>query len=196
MLKKRLIVFLLSAILIAVPVRAEIVDQVLASVDVEVILLSDVLMEIGPEINVMREQARSAEEFRSMMDARIRETMEQSIDSHILLRESLLAGLTIDEAEADRRIEAFKDSYPSIEEYLADLERAGVTESEMRERFLKQQKARSMASIKMREFEEQVVVSESDVAQYYYDNIDDFVKQERARTRQIFMPKTIDERAG
>ncbi len=180
----------LCVLLFAMPVRAETVDQVLASVDVEVILLSDVLMEIGPEINAMRQQASNAEEFRALMDARIRETLEQSIDSRILLREALLAGLTIDEAEADRRIEKFKNSYPSIEEYLNDLEKAGITESEMRERFIKQQKARSMAAIKMRELEEEVVVSESEVAQYYYDHQDQFSQQERARCRQIFMPKT------
>jgi parvulin-like peptidyl-prolyl isomerase len=31
------------------------------------------------------------------------------------------------------------------------------------------------------------------VAQYYYDHIDEFSKQERARCRQIFMPKTGNE---
>lgn len=181
-----------ALMLVALPVPAEIVDQVLASVDTEAILLSDVLMEIGPEIPSMREQARNAEEFQAMMDARIRETLQQSIDSRILLREALLAGLTIDDGAADRRIEKFKASYPSIEEYIRDLEKAGITETEMRERFLKQQKARSMASIKMRDFEEEVVVSESEVAQYYYDHVEEFSQQERARCRQIFIPKTSD----
>jgi len=190
MSKRNSIAIVLMSLLWVPLTSAETVDQVLATVDVEVILLSDVLMEIGPEMSAMREQARNAEEFSQMMDARIRETLEQSIDSRILLREALLGGLTINEAEADRRIEKFKDSYPSIEEYIRDLENAGITETEMRERFLKQQKARSMAAIKMREFEGEVVISESEVAQYYYDHQDEFSEQERARCRQIFMPKT------
>ncbi len=181
------------ALSIAMPVQAETVDQVLASVDVEVILLSDVLMEIGPEINTMRERASNAEEFRTMMDARIRETLEQAIDSKILLREALLAGLTVDESKVDRRMEEIKDSYPSVEAYLNDLEKAGITVSEWRERSLKQEMARGMAFVKMTEFEEEVVVSESEVAQYYYDHSDEFSQQERARCRQIFMPKTGNE---
>jgi peptidyl-prolyl cis-trans isomerase C len=183
---------LLVALLVVLPVHAEIVDQVLASVDTEPILLSDVLMEIGPEIATMRQNASSAEEFNQMMEARIRETLEQSIDSRILLREAQLAGLEIDQSEVDRRINRFKTSYPSIEEYIADLERAGVTETEMRDRFVKQQMARSMANIKMTQFEEEVVISESEVAQYFYDHEDEFASQERARCRQIFVPKTGD----
>jgi parvulin-like peptidyl-prolyl isomerase len=186
-------IVVIIALFCAVSAKAEIVDQVLASVDVEVILLSDVLMEIGPEMGAIRDQARNAQEFQALMDARIRETLTQSIDSHVLLREALLAGLTIDDAEVERRIEKFKDSYPSIEDYINDLERAGVTETEMRERFLKQQMARSMGAIKMQEYREAVVVSESEVAQYYYDHAEEFSEQERARCRQIFMPKSADD---
>ena len=193
MSKTKSVLTLLVAFVVGVSAYAETVDQVLASVDTEVILLSDVLMEIGPEINTLREQASNAEEFQMLMDGRIRETLEQSIDSRILLREGLLAGLTIDESEAVRRIDKFKKSYPSIEDYLKDLDRAGITETEMRDRFIKQQKLRSMAAIEMREFEGEVVISESEVAQYFFDHQDEFAQQERARCRQIFMPKTANE---
>jgi len=176
-----------------VSAKAEIVDQVLASVDVEVILLSDVLMEIGPELNAIRDQAQNAEEFQAIMNTRIRETLEQSIDTHVLLREALMAGMTIEDSAVEKRFEKFKDSYPTIEDYIRDIERAGITETEMRNRIRKQLMAQSMGSYKMGEFREAVVVSESEVAQYYYDHADEFSQQERARCRQIFMPKSADD---
>jgi parvulin-like peptidyl-prolyl isomerase len=176
----------------AAPIQADIVDEVVATVDTEAILRSDVIAEVSPALNDLRQTAVSDTAFQRTLDVKIRETLDQHIEAMILYREAQLAGLEVDEDVIDRELERLRALYDSNEEFLQDLEDAGETVGDLRLRLRKQVLARAMAARKLREFEADVAVSESEVAQYFQDHQDEFQRPERARCRQVFLPVEPD----
>lgn len=175
-----------------VTLRAEIVDQVVATVDKEAILMSDLLTEIGPQLRDLRSQATSQEQFNRMVDEKMQETLDQAIDSRLLLREGQLAGITIEDPEVDQRLDEQKRLYGSNQEFMEDLERAGITLTDLRDRLRKRLIALRMAARKTNELEKGIAITESEVAQYYQDNKDQFQHAERVRCAQIFLPAGSD----
>ena len=173
-------------------VSADIVDQVVANVDTEVILLSDIMTEIGPQIADLRRDAPNEEAFNQAVQDKVRATLDQAIETKILLREAQLAGISLDDATVEKRLEEYRKLFDTNEEFLQELQRAGETLSDLRTRLRKQMLARKMAFDKMQEFADDVVISESEVAQYYQDHMDDFRHPERVRCAQIFIAAPAD----
>lgn len=184
-----LIACLVFALVAAGPARAAVVDQVVATVDTEAILLSEIMAELQPEIQEMQAQAPDAQTFTRALDERVRKTVDQAIESKILYREAAIAGLEIPEDVVEERLQELKKLYDTNEAFLQDLEKAGETVGDLRVRLRKQMLARAMGMRKMNDLEKSVVVSESDVAQYYQDHQDEFTRPDRVRCRQIFLPK-------
>lgn len=178
--------------LAAVSTSADLVDKVIATVDKEAILMSDLLAEIGPQLRDLRQQAGSQEEFDRLLDEKMRATLDQAIENKILLREAQLAGLVIEDAAIDQRFEEYKRLYPSNEEFMKEIEQAGETVAALKERLRKQMMARTMAVRKTQELQDGIVISESEIAQYFQDNKDKFQNQERVRCSQIFIPAGND----
>ena len=188
---------LVALSLAAAPVvQTEIVDQILATVDTEAILQSEIMMEITPRLAELQATVADEAAFQQAADALIREALDQAIDAKILLREAMRAGLEVEEARVDERLAELKKLYDSPEQFNSELEAAGETLGDLRVRIRKQTLARAMAVRKQGEFEKQVVVSESDVAQFFEDHKDEFAHPERVRVSQIFLPGTDEnERA-
>ena len=171
---------------------AELVDEVAATVDKEAILMSDLMAEIGPQIRDLRSQATSQAELDRLLANKVRDTLDQAIENRLLLREGQLAGILIDDATIDQRFEEYKRLYPSIEEFMKDIEKAGQTVTDIKARLKKQMIARTMAVRKTKELEQGVTISESEVAQHFQDNKEKFQQRERARCSQIFLPAGND----
>lgn len=166
---------------------AEMVDQILATVDKEVILQSDVMSEVAADINDLRARASGAE-FDAQAQALLKKGLDQAVEEKILLREAKLAGVTIDDEDVDKQLEEIQKRYDSKEAFRKDIESYGLTLSNLRDKLRNRGLALRMANRKVQELSKQVVVSESEVAQYYEDHKDQFVHQERVRVRQIFLP--------
>lgn len=182
----------LSAVCVQVCVAAQTVDSVIATVGDEVILQSDLMQELAPVINEIRQTASSEEEFNKAVDEQVRLALEQAIEYKILLRQALQAGATIDDKAVEERVNEIKKRFGSNENFEKELAKAGQTMSDMRARVREQILAISMGMQKRREFEKQVEVTETDVAQYYADNPEQFVHPERIQVRRIFMAAKSD----
>ncbi len=159
------------------PASSEIVDRVMATVDAEVILMSDVMMELAPY------QAQSGE----AMDSKIGETLEQAIDTKILVREASLKGMEVKDDLVEKRVDELKALYPTNDAFLKEVEKSGETLSDLRTRLRKQLMALKMATDKHDQLAKSVTVTESEVAQYYEDHKGEFQHSERVRVRQIFL---------
>ena len=178
--------------LAGITARAELVDQVVATVDKEAILMSELMAEIGPQLRDIRSQATSQAELDRLLNSKVRGTLDQAIENRLLLREGQLAGVVIDDATVDQRFEEYKKLYPSNDEFMADVERSGQTITDIKARLKKQMTARTMAVRKTKELEQGIAISESEVAQYYQDNKEKFQHPERSRCAQIFLPASND----
>ncbi len=168
--------------------QAELVDAVVATVGSEIILHSEVMDEIGPIIGEIQAAAPSSAAFENQVQEVFREALEQSIERKILYREAVLAGFQIPEEEVESRLERIIKQYDSRDAFMEMIEEAGETMSDFRERLRKQILAISMGLSKRRDFEAEAVVSESEMAQYYQDNLDTFSRPERVKLRRIFLP--------
>ncbi|MFA6240730.1 MAG: peptidylprolyl isomerase [Candidatus Hydrogenedentales bacterium] len=168
--------------------RATTVDQVVATVDKEAILLSDIMAEIGPQLNEVRRSATSDEEFDAALQKQIKATLEQAVENKVLLREAQNIGLKVEDDIVEKRLDEYKKLYPTNEEFMKELQATGETLSDLRTRLRKQMLARTMAVRKMKEFDGAVTVEETEVAQYYQDHLDEFKHPERVRAYQVFLP--------
>lgn len=177
--------------------HAEIVDRIAATVDTEVILYSDVMLEVTGPIQEARRRAASEDEFQAEAARIVRDALDQAVESRILYRQALLAGVVPDEKAVDRQIDELRSMYESSQAFENELKNAGITMKEFRERIKKQRMAASLANFKLQEFEKQVVVSEAEVAEYYQRNTAQYNHPERVYVRQIFLvaPEDSPERA-
>lgn len=165
----------------------ELVDAVVATVDREAILQSDIMLEIQPALG--GPEADYQELFNS--------TLDQAIEQKILYREGVLNDIKITDEQLEERIKRYRDQYSTEREFLEALREAGETPSDFRERIRKQTLALVMGWNKRQYLEKDVVISEAEMAQYYQDHIGDFQKPERVKLYRIFigMDKSPESRA-
>lgn len=192
---KRTILSFMILGLAAGAARGELIDSVVATVDREVILQSDLVAEIAPLIETLRGTATSQEAFDREVDKALREALEQAVEQKILYREALLAGIEVTDEEIDDRVRQIKAQYESADAFMKVVEQAGESMSDFRERMRKQIMAITMGMSKRNQLESEVIISESEMAQYYQDHRDEFSRPERVKVRRIFLPATADEAA-
>lgn len=194
----RAFVFALASVAVSsLSVTAETIDQVVATVDDEPILQSELMVEIAPLIESLRASAATPEQFQQEVDDAMRQALDQAVEQRLLYREAELKGLQIDDAAIDDRIDKIKAQYKTNDEFLNALRDAGETMSDFRERLRRQIIAISMGMEQRRTYEDQAVVSESEIAQYYQDHQDEFSHGERIKVRRIFLSTgaSSDEKA-
>lgn len=179
-LRKLFIVILAAGLGLSGAARAELIDAVVATVDREVILHSDIITEIRPLVEGMDPQSPQFQEIYA-------EALDQAIDQKILYREGVLNDIKITDDQLDLRIQRYRDQFENEEQFLKALEEAGETISDFRERVRKQTVALSMGLSKRRLLERDVVISEAELAQYYQDHIEEFQKPERVKLYRIFV---------
>lgn len=190
----------LGAMIWASAAGAEVIDRVLAVVDREPILQSDLFEDIARELE-FRAQAGVAQSG-AITDELLRQALNEAINRKILLREAQLnsamyPGLQVTDEEVEEQIARLREAYGSNEQFLKDLEASGENMNDIRMKVRQQIMQRNMAQLKRAQFGNQIVVTESEIAQYYQDNIGQYQRPERVRLRQIFLEagSTDGERA-
>ncbi len=182
---------LTAAILIGVcahaPAHAQrVVDAIVATVDTEPILRSDLIRQAAPLVG---SDVAAGE---ALDGALVDEVLDQAIEQRILYRQAVLQGLDVPEDVLESRIQSFRDNFESGEEFRRAVEDSGATMSEFREQIRKQLLAIAMASRKRNEFSEEAVISEAELRQYYQDNRDAFGQPARVQLRRIFLSAGSD----
>lgn len=167
--------------------QTTIVDEIVATVGSEPILRSDILDEIQPLIMNLQATTTSQEAFNRELEKIFREALDMAIDQKILYRQAQQMGMQVPDDAIEERLTMIRRQYDSEEEFNRLLQQSGETLSDFRESMRQQIMAISFGMQKRREFEQQVVVTESDMAQYFQDNRNQFVRSERVQVRRIFL---------
>lgn len=184
---RRMILSALIAVLPGLIAQAEFVDAVVATVDREVILYSEIVSVIGVELENIRNSSQSQREYDRRADVLVKATLEEAIESKILLREARKFSVVVSDEEVEERVDSLRDRYESDEEFMAELQAAGESLSDFRDRTRKQVMSQRLAYSKLVSLESEIVVSESEILLYYQDNKARFEHPERVRVRQIFL---------
>ena len=115
------------------------VDRVLAIVDEEVILQSDVDREV--ELHRMNEEYQGLPVTADSPELR-RELLDRLIESKLIIAAAKAADMSVDEEairhSVDQRIEQFVERFGSREVFERELLRSGTTEADFRERMASQ----------------------------------------------------------
>jgi len=164
-----------------------VIDSVVATVDNEPILQSDLMMEIAPLVESLRMAGTPDHEIDRQVEGALEEALETAIEQRILHRQAVLRGFQVDDEAVEERIDTIREQFPSNDAFLRALREAGETMSDFRDRMRRQIMAVSMGAGVRRDFEQEAVVTESDIAQYYQDNQREFSHGERIRMRRIFL---------
>lgn len=187
---KRILTALLFGIMI-VPAASgqqrQMVDAVAAVVDQQIILLSDVQMVIGAELQALQQNVSSRAEYERQASNLMSQALEEVIESNILYREALRDGLQIKDDIVETRVDAFKADYDTEEEAMAYLEETGFTLNDIRDRERKRILASAVLRNKQMELDRLIVISEAEITEFYEANKDEFDRPERARLRQIML---------
>jgi len=188
MRKQSLIALLIPMVCAAVPAAAVIVDEVVATVDREVILRSDLEIMLMP---IMRDIAGGELSAEDQQDA-LQQALDQAIEQKILYREALLSGVEIDEDAVEERFNEIRGSYESPEAFREAIESTGETVSEFRDRVRQQMIILGFAQFMRRQFAEEAVISEDMTQEYYRENQGEFAQPTRILTRRIFISAGSD----
>lgn len=178
-------------------INGVLLDGVVATVDNEPILMSDLREEIAPFLADLQSQGASAQQIQQEMEKALQKALDRYIERLLLYRKAVNEGLQVDEKEIDERVNKIKKRYGSPEEFNRLLAESGEMISEFRERIKQQLIALSYALKKRKEFEKEITISEPDIAKYYNEHIEEFQNPQRTKVRRIFLsaPKEAEERA-
>lgn len=174
-------------VLAGVAVQAELIDQIAATVDTEVILYSDLVSEVTPVLQEIQAQSPTREAFDREREKVVREALDTAIERKILYREAQLAGIEVKDKDVEERLNKIIEGYDSVEEFRRALEEAGENMGDFRETLRKQIMAITFGTIKRKDFEKDVVISDAEVRQYYQDHESEFSRPERMKVRRIFL---------
>lgn len=174
-------------VVLSASVHAAVVDEVVATVDTEVILLSDLETEMAPLAQDLSANASSQEDLVREVDAATREVLDQAIEQKILYREAILAGAQLEEEILNERIEKIQSQYPSPDAFQKVLEEAGETMADFRERIRKQTIALSFGYQKRKQFETEAVITEAQAQAFYEQNRAEFGSGARVQVRRLFL---------
>jgi len=184
-----------TALIVLLTVRggtAEVIDMVVASVDQEAILYSEILMAIQPELQRIQQESPSQEAYNDTVEKLVEDSLDEAIESKILYREALKFSVQVPDDKVEEQIEQIRKTFDTNEAFIKALTESGETLSDFRERTRKRIMAQSVEVSKMNTLEEEIVVDEAALAQYYEDHKEDYTKPARVRVRQIMIPVRRD----
>ncbi|MFT5784118.1 MAG: peptidyl-prolyl cis-trans isomerase SurA, partial [Candidatus Krumholzibacteriia bacterium] len=150
------------------------VDRIVAIVDEESILLSDLNREI--ELYKM-EREYSGEEITATDSVVRSEMLERLIESKLIIAAARQADMQVDDAAVEEsvneKIQQFVDHFGSLEKLESELQRSGMTLSDYRTRMSSQLRDQQYLRLVVGKFiRPNVEVLENEVREYYLANLD------------------------
>jgi peptidyl-prolyl cis-trans isomerase SurA len=184
---KKLILTLFLILTAASPLKAEsqLLDQVAAVVNDEIITQSELDVLLRPLYDQYKKEGSPDEAVQKLGEAR-QKLLNQLVEDRLVFQEAKTQKIEIDENEIDDELARFKDRFKSDKELEDALQREGLSMKEMRERIRRQSMIRRLQDMEIRS---RVVVSPLEIEKFYKENSDEFASGEKIRVRSITIRK-------
>ncbi len=170
---------------VAAAPQSQLLDQVVAVVNDEVITQSEIDMLLRPIYEQYKKQFPETQLMEKMNDAR-QKLLSQMIEDKLVFQEAKSQKIEIDEAEIDQEVDLFKKRFKTDGELEDALHHEGLSMNEMRERIRRQAMIRRLQDQEVRA---KIVVSPLEVDAYYKAHPDEFSSGEKVRVRSITIRK-------
>lgn len=164
---------------------SQVLDQVAAVVNDEIITQSEMDVFLRPIYEDYKKQYSGEELAQKMFEAR-QKLLSQLVEDRLVYQEAKNQKIEVDEAMIDRDMEEFKKRFKSETEMEDMLSREGMNLKEMRERMKRQAMIRQ---IQDREIRARVVVSPAEVETFYNEHPEEFSGTEKIKVRSFTIKK-------
>ena len=192
---KKLIFLLLLAMTLSLPcVRAaeqELLDRVVAVVNDEVITQAELDTFLRPVYEQYSKEYSGQELIKAMNEVR-QKILSQMIEDKLVYQEAVQMGIEVKDDEVEKEFQTFKAKMERPEDLDAMLEREGLTMKALRERLKKQAMVRQLQD---REIRSKVVVSPTEVEDFFKNHPEKFKAKERVRVKSLTIKKSEEARA-
>ena len=189
---KRKFLFLILLFLIFVPSafcrEEQLVDRVVAVVNNEVITQSELDVIFRPIYDQIKKIYKGPDLQRELEMVRLK-LLNQLIEDKLVYQEAQKLGITVSDSEIQDELANFKTQFPNEETFKKEMEKAGINLKEMEKR------VRERLSItKLHQFviRGKVIVSPTDIEQYYKDHPQEFNQKERIKVWCITLRKSAE----
>lgn len=165
--------------------RAEVVDRVVAVVNDDIVLLSELDKALIPYYQKIAATGYSEAQARQMRFKAREDVLAQMVNETLTAQEIKRLGLTVGNAEIDSMIERIKEvNYLTDEALRAALSREGTTLADYREELKEQLLRTKLVNI---EVKSKIVVTTADIKAYYDDHADRFSGEMAYHLRNIML---------
>lgn len=148
-------------------VAAQVVDRVVASVNGEIITLSELDRELGHREQQLLHRVPEAEQARARAEIR-RQILSGMIDNLLVEQQAVNRGILVDEREIDQALDSLLAENQITKEYLQrDLRRVGMTIADYRKTLRFHILQSRLLSLEVRE---RVIIPEKSIREYYEQN--------------------------
>ncbi len=168
----------------------ELLDRVVAVVNDEVITQSEVDTFLRPLYEEYKDQYSGQELMKMLQDAR-RKLINQLIEDKLVYQEAMNRKIEVNEADIDKELAELKGRLEKPSELDLQLEREGMSVNDLREKLKKQIMIRRLQDMEVRA---KVMVSPTEVENFYRENPDKFVTKDRVRVRSLTIKKSNEAR--
>ena len=159
-------------------------DEIIAVVDDEVITTKDFQDYMRGLYSQLKIEGRTDAEIQEIMGEYQTKGVNQLIEDKLILAEANRQGMKIRPQAVDERLFEIKKRYPSSQEFFSEINKEGITVSDIRKKVEDQLKARYLVTKDVRD---KIYVNPQEVTDYYTKHQDDFEKQARLYIQSIFV---------
>lgn len=170
-------------------VKAEVVDQIVAVVNDDIITFSELKKILNP-IYAQYEKTYEGDELVDKMVKARSEVLSQLINNRLLTQEAKKKDIKVDEKDIDERLKQIKQRFPSEEDFNKAIGMDGVTVESLRKNIEEQLLIREFAQ---RELAHKAMVSPREVEEYYKEHAGEFTEGEMINVCNILVKKRKSE---
>jgi peptidyl-prolyl cis-trans isomerase SurA len=182
----------LFAMSATVSADSQIVDRIVAVVNDDIIVFQDLNKMLDPVVENMRKSGQPPEKVNEFLYEKRKQLLEMLIDQKLILQESKLFTITVEEKEVDAAIERMKTSNQLTDETLREaLKNQGTTMQEFRASFREQILLNRMEQIEVRS---KIVITKEDIKAYYDAHPDQYQGNRQYRLRHLMITAPTAER--
>jgi len=191
---KKLIFLLLIGLLcspLAYTAEQELLDRVVAVVNDEVITQAEMDTFLRPIYEQYSKEYSGEGLVKAINEVR-QKILSQMIEDKLVYQEAVRQGIEVKDEEVEKEFQDFKSKLEKPEDLDMMLEREGLTLKALRERLKKQAMVRQLQD---REIRSRVVVSPTEVEDFFKNNPDQFQVKERIQVRSLTIKKSEEARS-
>lgn len=183
---------LIASVGLATPLRAELVNGVKAVVHTSVITWGEVESDLSILADeYIRQYGRQPELLQQKVDAARKESLTQSIERQLILRDFVAAGYNLPESVIDEVVQReIKSTFVDRATLSKTLQARGITyekwRQQARDRFL-------VSQLRMKNIYQETIISPYKIETYYNEHKNEYQVEDQVRLRMIMLNKTDDD---